>query len=101
MKNLVVVKGAGLLKSLGNAKRLEILWCLREKEHSVGALEKKVGLSQSALSQHLAVLRAARVVKTRREAQTIYYSLRSEAAVKILNLLDKIYNQPYKSEYDV
>lgn len=100
MKNLVVVKGAGLLKSLGNAKRLEILWCLREKEHSVGALEKKVGLSQSALSQHLAVLRGAGVVKTRREAQTIYYSIRSEAALRILSLLDKIYNLPYKSEYD-
>ncbi len=101
MRDLAVVKGADLLKSLGNAKRLEIVWCLREQELCVGALEKKIGLSQSALSQHLAVLRAARVVKTRREAQTIYYSLRSEAAVKILNLLDKIYNQPYKSEYDV
>ena len=101
MKNLVVIKGADLLKSLGNPKRLEILWYLREKEHSVGALEKKVGLSQSALSQHLAVLRGAGVVKTRREAQTIYYSIRSEAALKVLSLLDKIYNLPYKSGYDV
>ena len=101
MKNLVITKGAGLLKALANPKRLEVLWHLREGEHSVGALEKKVGLSQSALSQQLAVLRGEGIVKTRREAQTIYYTIKSEAALKLLTLLDKIYNKPYKSDYEV
>ena len=99
MKNLIVTKGAVLLKALGNPKRLEILLCLRDGEHSVGALEKKVRLSQSALSQHLAVLRNAGIVTTRRVAQTIYYTIHSDAVLKVLSLLDKIYNQPYKSEY--
>ena len=88
MKNLAVSKGAMLLKALGNSKRLEILYHLAEKEMSVGTLEKKVGLSQSALSQHLAVLRHNDIVKTRREAQTIYYSVRSETALKLLALLE-------------
>ena len=96
MENLAISKGALLLKALGNQKRLEILYYLSEKEMSVGELEAKVGLSQSALSQHLAVLRRREIVKTRRKAQTIYYSLRSETASKLLALLDKQYNHPYK-----
>ncbi len=95
MKNLAVSKGSAMMKALGNSKRLEILYYLAYKEMNVGELEKKVGLSQSALSQHLAVLRNNEIVKTRREAQTIYYSIRSETALKLLALLDKLYNKPY------
>ena len=91
MKNLVITKGAGLLKALANPKRLEVLWHLREGEHSVGALEKKIGLSQSALSQHLAVLRGEDIVKTRRVAQTIYYSIKNFQVIKILGLLKSFY----------
>ena len=58
MKNLAVSAGAKMLKAMGNEKRLEILYNLSEQELNVGELEKIVGLSQSALSQHLAVLRA-------------------------------------------
>ena len=64
-----------LLKSIANRHRLQIIRLLAEKEHSVGELEKIVGLSQSALSQHLARLRRDKMVMTRRNAQTIYYSL--------------------------
>ena len=92
---MAIEKGARLFRALGNLKRLEILFFLLGKELNVGELEKMVGISQSALSQHLAVLRAENVVKTRREAQTIYYSIRNDKVVKLLRFMDKLYNQPY------
>ncbi|MBE6444750.1 MAG: winged helix-turn-helix transcriptional regulator [Alphaproteobacteria bacterium] len=78
---------AKLLKAMANIKRLEILYILQQKEHSVGELENKLDLSQSALSQHLAVLRNKNIVKTKRSAQTIYYSIKDENVIKILNLI--------------
>lgn len=96
MKNLAIQPGSKLLKAMGNARRLEILYHLLQGEMNVSELEKVVGLSQSALSQHLAILRTENVVKTRRVAQTIFYSIKSEKVLKLLQLLDKIYNQPYK-----
>lgn len=64
-----------LLKALANSHRLMVLCSLHEQEASVGELNRRVPLSQSALSQHLATLRNAGLVATRREAQTIYYRL--------------------------
>jgi DNA-binding transcriptional ArsR family regulator len=61
------------------------------EERSVGALVDAVGLTQSALSQHLAKLRAVGIVATRREAQTIYYRLASAAAGRIMKPLADIY----------
>ena len=78
---------ANLLKAMGNDRRLEILYQLYDKECNVGELEKKVKLSQSALSQHLAVLRKEEIVKTRRVAQTIYYSIKDLRTKAILDLL--------------
>lgn len=66
---------AGRLALVANAKRLLILCELVKGERSVGALQAAVGLSQSALSQHLAKLREAQMVDTRRESQTIYYRI--------------------------
>ena len=60
-----------LLKALSNEKRLQIICALYQGEKNVGELEKIVGLSQSALSQHLARLRRDGIVNTRRDAQTI------------------------------
>ncbi|MGN0913977.1 MAG: ArsR/SmtB family transcription factor [Alphaproteobacteria bacterium] len=94
MKNSVVKLGAKLFKALGNEKRLEILFNLLNKELNVGELEKLVDLSQSALSQHLAVLRGGDIVKTRRVAQTIFYSIKSEKVIKALNFIKKLYNTP-------
>ena len=82
---------AGLMKALGNESRLMILCILAEGERSVGDLNKMVPLSQSALSQQLARLRQQGIVETRRESQTIYYSLSSGPADRVINLLHDIY----------
>lgn len=96
--NLAAVSGAKVLKALGNQKRLEILYHLADCELNVGELEKMVGLSQSALSQHLAVLRNENIVKTRREAQTIYYSIKDMKVLKVLNLLSELYTKTSKNK---
>lgn len=62
-----------------------VLCALNDGEKCVGDLESLVNLSQSALSQHLAKLRLEGIVKTRRAAQTIYYSLKDEKTKKLLN----------------
>lgn len=77
---------------MGNPHRLVILRQLTDAERSVGELERIVGLSQSALSQHLARLRRDRLVKTRRCAQTIYYSLAGNEAATILSSLYQLYS---------
>ncbi|MDH5721781.1 MAG: metalloregulator ArsR/SmtB family transcription factor [Alphaproteobacteria bacterium] len=80
-------KAATLLKALSNEKRLAIICALYKEEKSVGELEHIIGLSQSALSQHLARLRKDNIVKTRRQAQTIYYSLDHMGSQSILECL--------------
>lgn len=82
---------SALLKALSNEKRLQIMCALSKGEKSVGELEIIVGLSQSALSQHLARLRRDGLVKTRREAQTIFYSADDPAARRVLVCLQEIY----------
>lgn len=82
---------SGLLKSLANEKRLLIVCILLQGEKNVGDLEKQVGLSQSALSQHLARLRRDGIVGTRREAQTIFYAIKDPAVQKLLDCLNGIY----------
>ena len=78
---------AALLKALSNERRLKIVHVLADAEKNVGELEEIIGLSQSALSQHLARLRRDGVVKTRRDAQTIYYTLACESAKTVLECL--------------
>ena len=63
------------LKALANAKRLQVLSLLAERELNVTGINRHIDLSQSALSQHLALLRKAGLVHTRRDGQTIFYSL--------------------------
>jgi DNA-binding transcriptional ArsR family regulator len=82
---------AGLLKALANEQRLMILCNLTEGELSVGELNERLPLSQSALSQHLAVLREEGIVATRREAQVIRYSMQPGAAAQVVGLLHDIY----------
>jgi len=82
---------AGLMNALGNESRLMILCMLAEEECSVGDLNAVIPLSQSALSQQLARLRREGLVTTRRESQTIYYSLQNGPAQKVINLLHDIY----------
>ena len=88
---------AALLSAMANPKRLLILCNLVKGEIPVGALATEVGLSQSALSQHLSKLRAQKLVKTRRDAQTIYYSSSSESVIRVLETLEDIYCEPEKN----
>ncbi len=82
---------ARLLKALANEKRLLILCLLVNAERSVSELNAKLDLSQSALSQHLAILREDDLVTTRREAQTIYYALSAGPAQRVIETLHGIY----------
>lgn len=85
-------QAAKLLKSISNEQRLLILCILHDQELSVGELNDIMPqLSQSALSQHLAVLRKDKLVTTRRDSQTIYYRLASNEASKIIHLLHELY----------
>ena len=86
-----VAEAARLLKALGNEQRLHILCNLLDGPLSVGELNERLVLSQSALSQHLALLRESGLVDTRREAQSIYYSLPDGPVVRVMALLQEIY----------
>ena len=84
-------RASALLKAMANERRLLILCYLGLNERSVGELERNIGLSQSALSQHLARLRSDGLVATRRDGQTIYYSLRGTEARRVLAALYELY----------
>jgi len=78
-----------LLKVLANAVRLRVVALLVHDELSVGEINEQVPLSQSALSQHLAILRHAQVVNTRRVGQSVFYSIQDAVRAKqILAILD-------------
>jgi ArsR family transcriptional regulator, virulence genes transcriptional regulator len=83
-----------LLKAVANRNRLVILCELLKGERSVSALQGAIGLSQSALSQHLARLREDELVATRRKSQTIYYSLASQRVTRLIGLLYELYCAP-------
>ena len=87
-------KAAALLRTLSNERRLMILCQLGERELQVGALQPLVGLSQSALSQHLAVLREERLVATRRESQAVFYRIADPAALRVIATLAEIFCPP-------
>ena len=82
---------ATLLRSVGNPQRLLILCELVEAEAGVGELLQRLELSQSALSQHLAVLRAAGLVRARREGVQVFYSLADGAVRPLMHTLHAIY----------
>lgn len=87
-----------LLKALANRHRLLILCELHDGERSVSALEAVTPLSQSALSQHLAKLREGGFVATRREAQTIYYSLADSRIARLIGVLHELFCAPARSK---
>lgn len=82
------------LALLTNTNRLMVLCHLLEGEQSVGALQGHLDLSQSALSQHLARLREAEIVRTRRDKQTIYYSIADPRTYQMIEALYRIYCDP-------
>ena len=83
-----------LLKAMASQPRLMILCELLQGERTVTALQQAVGLSMSAMSQHLARLRIDALVSTRRESQTIHYSLSSEPARTLIGALYELYCSP-------
>lgn len=85
---------AQLLTAMANEKRLMILCHLLKSELNVGELAALVDLAQSPLSQHLAKLRALGLVSTRREGQSIFYSLASSKAAHLLTIIYEIYCAP-------
>ena len=86
-----VAEAAALLRTMGNENRLMILCRLGGEELSVGVLGQSFQISQSALSQHLAVLRDRELVATRKEGQTVYYRIADPAVGKIITTLASIY----------
>ena len=84
-------KAAGLMRALANEHRLMILCQLASGERGVSELVAAVGLSQSAVSQHLARLRAEGIVATRRAAQAIYYSLACDEVRRVIDTLYAVY----------
>lgn len=86
----LIDQASALLKAMANDNRLRILCLLDDTELSVTELNKRLALSQSALSQHLAILRREDLVTTRRASQTIYYSLQGERARTIIEALARM-----------
>ena len=89
-------QAAEVLRALSNETRLLVMCQLGQGEMSVGALQQAVGLGQSALSQHLARLRAEGFVTTRREGQTIYYRIADPRVSRLIGALHDIFCNPKK-----
>lgn len=87
-------RAAALMRLLGNERRLIILCQLLVGELSVGELQPRIGLSQSALSQHLAMLREEGAVATRRDGQIIYYRVADPAVLRVLETLADLFCPP-------
>jgi DNA-binding transcriptional ArsR family regulator len=90
-------EASDLLKALANPHRLLIVCQLVERERSVGELAKSLGVRDSNVSQHLAILRRDGLVAARRDAQTIWYSISSPAARALLEALYRVYCAPTQS----
>ena len=91
-------RASDLMKLLGHPHRLMILCQLNQGECSVGELSERIGINQSPLSQHLARMRHEGVVKSRREAQTVYYSLAGPEVAAVISLLYELYCDPQMTE---
>jgi ArsR family transcriptional regulator, virulence genes transcriptional regulator len=83
---------AEVFSAMGNSRRLQALLYLERGETTVNEMADAIGLTQSSLSQHLAVLRRCNLVRTRRNAQTIYYTLDSAPVARILGLLNEMFD---------
>lgn len=81
------IRAAQFLKSLAHRDRLKLLCCLVANEVSVSELEEKVGISQSAVSQHLLKLKTEGVLTSRREGRQIFYSIADPLVLEIVSLL--------------
>ena len=80
-------RASQLLKAMASPNRLMLLCLLADRERSVGALADELGLRQATVSQHLARLRQHGLVATRREAQTVFYSIADDATADVIGVL--------------
>jgi len=87
----MAANACALLKAMANEWRLMILCQLAEGEKSVSELQSLLGLSQSALSQHLAILRREKIVRSRKNAQSVIYSLTGDGATKVMESLHEVF----------
>jgi len=88
------VAASDLLKAMANPQRLRVLCLLIEGELSVGEINSRIGLSQSALSQHLAVLREEKLVSARREGLAVYYAVADGTVHDIIDALHRNFCAP-------
>jgi len=86
-----ITDAAKLMEMLSQPVRLSLLCILLEGEQSVLSLAASANLSQPAMSHHLKKLRDAELVATRRDGQTIYYSLKGMEVAQVLELLHRLY----------
>ncbi|MDT8319369.1 MAG: metalloregulator ArsR/SmtB family transcription factor [Xanthomonadales bacterium] len=86
-------RASELMKTLGHKDRLMVLCHLTTGEKSVGELAGLLDIPQSPLSQHLARMRNESLVRTRREAQTIYYSIASPEAARTIEVMHELFCQ--------
>ena len=93
-------RASDMLKLLGHPQRLMVLCQLKMGEKSVSELSEIVGVAQSPLSQHLARMRYEDVVETRREGQTVYYSLKEGEASRLIGALYEIFCVPETATTD-
>ena len=89
-----VTRAADLMRAMSNRHRLMLLCLLNKGEFSVSELNTELEIPQSTLSQHLSVLRKEGFVQTRRDAQTIYYSLASQEVKEVIGVLYQLYCEP-------
>lgn len=92
---------ADILKAIANPVRVRIIELLSEKERCVCELVPALGLDQPNISQHLSVLRNARLVETRREGTMVFYRLKNEKIAKILELVDEVILDDLKSTQEI
>src|SRR4051794_23286290 len=92
---------AEFFKTLGHPMRIRILELLSQDEHSVGELLREMGVEPSNLSQHLAVLRRAGLVATRKEGSTVHYSLVSAQIVELLVVARSILTSVLSEQVDM
>ncbi len=85
-------------KTISNPKRQEILDTLREKESTVNELTETTGISQSNLSQHLAILRSKGIVQARRDGTNIYYSIINKKIIKAYDLISQVLMESLASQ---
>lgn len=87
---------ANLFKTLSHYKRVQIIQLLRKSELSVSEIHKKLGYSQSNISQHLMLLRGNNIVEARKDGKRVFYKIRTKKLIKLCDLINKILDSDEK-----